>query len=77
MRSLNCPPLKGIGCTKRAAPTENFDSEAMIGRTHAKEAAVAPAMNAGPKNGEVGPISSGRTGRSSESPIKSFLEPAE
>ena len=52
-----------------------FDSEEMSGRTYAEEAVVAPAMNAGPMNGGVGLTSSGRTGRCSELPLKSFLEP--
>lgn len=44
MKCLNRPPRNGSGPTKRFAFTENFDSEAMSGRTYAKEAALAPAM---------------------------------
>ena len=84
IRCLNCPPLgTGVDASLSQAPHQegcvakkHFDSEAMRGRNHAKEAAVAPAVNAGPMDGGVGPISSGRTGRCSDSPNKSFLEPA-
>ena len=69
------PPRNKSGRTEGVAPTKIFDSEEMSGRTYAEEAVVAPAMNAGPMNGGVGLTSSGRTGRCSELPLKSFLEP--
>jgi hypothetical protein len=76
MRCLDCPPRIKNGRTERVASIKIFDSEKMSGRTHAREAAVTPAMNAGPMNGGVGPTSKGRTGPNSDSPLKSFLEPA-
>ena len=77
MRCLSCPPLgTGTGAPKGVRSRKISTREKMSGRNYAKEAAVAPVMSVGPMNGGAGPTSGDRTGRFSDSPLESFLEPA-